>query len=104
MEPNDDVEPNMVIAGYARLFAELLEVDVYAQLLEGVGEPLDDQWAALFVYDRDEDGYKKWTLFTADYRYAEMLARSGGKVAVPVPIIRERFPAFQKGWVIDDET
>ncbi len=94
----------MVIAGYARLFGELLEADVYSELRDRVGEPVDAQWAALFVYDRDDDGYAKWTLFTADYRYAEMLARSGGKVEIPVEIIRERFPAFQRGWVIDDGT
>lgn len=93
----------MVIAGYARLFGDLLDDGVLAELRK-IGEPADNQWAAIFVYERNDDGsHTKWTLFTADYRYAEMLAMQAGTVELDVDVIRDRFPAFQAGWVIDDE-
>jgi hypothetical protein len=95
----------MVIAGYARLFGGLLDEDVLIELRDKVGHSPDDQWAALFVYDRNRDGSRtKWTLMTADHNYAEMLATRVGRIELSRQIIRDRFPAFQRGWVIDDGT
>lgn len=99
----DGDEPNMVIAGYARLFGDLLDVDVLTELCK-VGQSPDNQWGALFIYDRNEDGSRtKWTLLTADFAYAEMLASRVGRIELSRQLLRERFPAFQRGWVIDDD-
>lgn len=94
--------PRLVVAGYARLFGDLLDDGVLAELRK-IGESPDNQWAAVFIYDRDDDGsYSKWTLFTTDYRYAETLAMGTGRVDPRAELIRDRFPAYQPGWVIDD--
>jgi hypothetical protein len=95
----------MVIAGYARLFGGLLDAQALAELQDKVGPSPDDQWGALFVYDRNPDGSRtKWTLMTADQAYAELLATRAGRIELSTKLIRERFPAFQRGWVIDDGT
>ncbi|MFI5782689.1 hypothetical protein [Nocardia sp. NPDC051570] len=99
----DNREPDMVVVGYARLFGDLLDEDVLAELRK-VGDSPDNQWGAIFIYDRDPDGTRtKWTLMTADVAYAEMLASQAGRVELSAPILRERFPAYQRGWIIDDE-
>jgi hypothetical protein len=99
----DGEEPNMVIVGYARLFGDLLDSDVLTELRK-VGQSPDNQWGALFIYDRNEDGSRtKWTLLTADFAYAEMLASRVGRIELSAELLRDRFPAFQKGWVIDDD-
>jgi hypothetical protein len=99
----DSEESNMVIVGYARLFGDLLDADVLTELRK-VGQSSDNQWGALFIYDRKDDGSRaKWTLMTADFAYAEMLASRVGRIELSVELLRERFPAFQKGWVIDGD-
>ncbi|WP_157357462.1 hypothetical protein [Amycolatopsis nigrescens] len=98
----ENQEPDIVIAGYARLFGNLLEENLLHELRQ-IGDSPENQWAAIFIYDRKDDGTRtKWTLFTADYRYAEMLAMEAGRIELDVEIIRERFPAFQRGWVINE--
>ena len=93
----------MVIVGYARLFGGLLDADVLAELNK-VGRSPDNQWGALFIYDRDADGNRtKWTLMTADFAYAEMLASRVGRIELSTQLLRERFPMYQRGWVIDDD-
>jgi hypothetical protein len=99
----DGEEPNMVIIGHARLFGDLLDDDVLTELRK-VGQSPDNQWGALFIYERNDDGSRtKWTLMTADFPYAEMLASRVGRIELSTQLLRERFPAFQKGWVIDDD-
>ncbi|GAA0645781.1 hypothetical protein GCM10010174_81010 [Kutzneria viridogrisea] len=99
----DTPEPNMIIAGYARLFGSLLDDKVLSELRQ-VGDSPDNIWAAIFIYDLNDDGTRtKWTLMTADHRYAEMLAQEVGRIELSTTLVRERFPAFQRGWVIDDE-
>ncbi len=93
----------MVIAGYARLFGDLLEADVLDELRK-LGQPPDNTWGALFIYDRNPDGSRtKWTLLTADFAYAEMLASRAGRIELSTQLLRERFPWYQRGWVIDDD-
>lgn len=93
----------MVIVGYARLFGDLLDADVLAELHK-VGPSEDNQWGALFIYDRAADGSRtKWTLMTADFAYAEMLASRVGQIELSTELLQSRFPAFQRGWVIDDD-
>ena len=97
-----DREPDLVIVGYARLFGAELDGAMVAGLRDALGESPDDDWGALFVYDRREDGTRsRWTLMTSDHRYAEMLA-TAGRIEIDSGIVRKRFPAFQKGWVIAD--
>lgn len=96
-------EPDTVIAGYALLFGNLVGPKMLAELRK-VGDSPDGIWAALFIYDRDSNGQRRrWTLFTADRHYAEMLASKVGRVELPTAILRDQFPAFQAGWVIDNE-
>ena len=99
----DNRSPDIVIAGYALMFGDLVDSEVLAELRK-IGDAPDGIWAALFVYDRDEEGGStKWTLWTADRHYAELLATKVGKVGLSRKIAREKFPAFQRGWVIDAE-
>ncbi|WP_157172363.1 hypothetical protein [Nocardia pneumoniae] len=99
----DSGDFDMVIVGYARLFGDLLEADVVAELRK-LGQPPDNTWGALFIYDRNPDGSRtKWTLLTADFAYAEMLASRVGQIELSTQLLRERFPWYQRGWVIDDD-
>lgn len=102
-EELQDAEPDSVIVGYALLFGSLLPTDVVDELKGKVGEAPDGYWAAIFVYERDQDTglRRKWTLFSADHKYALMLAGEVGKINMPKAVMRERFPAFAPGWVID---
>ena len=97
-------EPDMVIAGYAVLFGDLLDTDVLAELSQ-LGHSPDNLFAALFIYDTRPDGHRtKWTLFGTDVGYAQMLATQGDRIELPTTLLRERFPAYQPGWVIDTDT
>jgi len=92
----------MVIVGYAVLNGDLLDNSVLAQL-RGLGPSSDNKWGAIFVYDRDQDGTRrKFTLLTADAAYAQMLVTGGSRIELSVPMLRERFPGWQTGWVIDE--
>ncbi|MFF5264588.1 hypothetical protein ACFY4C_37170 [Actinomadura viridis] len=96
-------KPDVVIAGYALLFGELVGPEMLAQLRR-VGDAPDGVWAALFIYDRGADGsQRRWTLFSADRHYAEQLAARVGKVRLDPRIAREKFPAFQAGWSVETE-
>ncbi len=101
--PVDDRSPDMVIAGYALIFGDLVDPEVLAELRK-VGDAPDGIWAAIFIYDRNKDGSTtKWTLWTADRHYAELLATKAGRIELSSKVAREKFPAFQRGWVIDAE-
>jgi hypothetical protein len=101
--PVDSRSPDIVIVGYALMFGDLVDPEVLAELRK-VGDAPDGTWAALFVYDRDEDGGRtKWTLWTADRHYAELLATKVGQIELSRKVARDKFPAFQRGWVIDAE-
>jgi hypothetical protein len=101
--PVDNRLPDAVIAGYALMFGDLVDPEVLAELRK-VGDSPDGIWAALFIYDRDEEGGRtKWTLWTADRHYAELLATKVGQIGLSRNVAREKFPAFQRGWVIDAE-
>lgn len=50
----------------------------------------------------DRDGHRaKWTLFGTDADYAQMSATQAGPIELPTKLLRDSFPAFQPGWVID---
>ncbi|MFF2088582.1 hypothetical protein ACFVVM_32765 [Nocardia sp. NPDC058176] len=95
------IGPGMTIAGFALLHGELLDAEIRAGL-SALGEPASGLYGALFVYDVEDCTTRRWTLFTADGPYAEMLTRAGG-VEADVRMLQEKFPAFVPGWVLHDE-
>ena len=92
----------MTIVGYAVLNANLIEEQIRAQLHQ-LGETTNGLYGALFVYDHAADGTTtKWTFFTADPDYAEMLTKGTGKEEFDPQVLRAKLPAYQPGWVISD--
>ncbi|MGV9676916.1 hypothetical protein ACWDSJ_16700 [Nocardia sp. NPDC003482] len=90
----------MTIVGYAVLNANLVEEGIRAEL-QRIGESGNGLYGALFVYDHAADGSTtKWTLFTADPDYAEMLTKGTGKEEFDPQMLRAKLPAFQPGWAI----
>jgi hypothetical protein len=73
-------------------------------LREGLGDSPDGDWAAVFAYARYPDGtVEKVTIFTAEVGYAQRLAgAAGGRIALPVATVQQRFPKVHPGWVIDN--
>jgi hypothetical protein len=73
-------------------------------LREGLGDSPDGDWAAVFAYARYPDGtVEKVTIFTAEAGYAQRLAGAvGGRIALPVATVQQRFPKVHPGWVIDN--
>lgn len=90
----------MTIVGYAVLNGRLLEAEILAELRQ-LGEAPDDRYGALFIYETAADGTRsKWTLFTADPTYAEMLTTGTGIEEFDPAVLRAKLPAYQPGWVI----
>ena len=71
---------------------------------DGLGDSLDGDWAAVFAYARYPDGrVEKVTIFTSEVAYAQRLAgAAGGRIALPVATVQQRFPKVHPGWVIDN--
>ncbi|MBF6363874.1 hypothetical protein IU447_27595 [Nocardia farcinica] len=94
----------MTIVGYAVLNANLIKDQQIRAQLQQIGESDTGRYGALFVYDRDEDGSaKKWTLFTADPDYAEMLTKNTRTEEFDTGMLRAKFPGYQPGWVITED-
>lgn len=94
-------EPGMTIAGFALLQAELLDAEIRA-VLAPLGEPVEGIYGAVFIYDVEDGKRRRWTLFTADGHYAELLTRAGRTETDP-KVLQEKFPAFVPGWILHDE-
>jgi hypothetical protein len=97
-------EFELTVAGYARLFGRHLDEDVRSVLREGLGDPSEGEWAALFAYARYPDGtVEKVTIFTSEVGYAQRLAGAGGgRIPLPLATVQQRFPKVHPGWVIDN--
>ncbi|MBC7299464.1 hypothetical protein [Nocardia salmonicida] len=90
----------MTIIGYAILNGRLIEAEVLDELRQ-LGDSADGLYGALFVYEHDDNGTtKKFTFFTADAAYAEMLTKEAGRVELDPEMLRTKFPAYQPDWVI----
>lgn len=98
MNPGD---ADMVIAGYALVRAELLDDDGRVQFGQ-LGDAVGGIYGALFVYaPNDTSGLReKWTLYTADGEYARMLTTGIGRAEMSAEVLREKFPAFESGWIL----
>jgi hypothetical protein len=94
----------LTVAGYARLFGGQLDDEVRAVLRDGVGDPAEGDWAAVFAYARYPDGtVEKVTIFTSEAGYAQRLAGAvGGRIPLPMATLQQRFPKVHPGWVIDN--
>ena len=94
----------LTVAGYARLFGGQLDDEARSVLRDGLGDSLDGDWAAVFAYARYPDGrVEKVTIFTSEVAYAQRLAgAAGGRIALPVATVQQRFPKVHPGWVIDN--
>ncbi|MFC9664619.1 hypothetical protein ACFVJ5_30665 [Nocardia sp. NPDC127606] len=94
----------MTIIGYAVLNANLIEERIRAELRR-LGDPDDGLYGALFVYDHAQDGSTtKWTFFTDDPAYAEMLTKGTGKEEFDPEMLRAKLPAYQPGWIITTDS
>jgi len=102
MSPGGDFE--LTVAGYARLFGGQLDDAARSVLRDGLGDSPDGDWAAVFAYARYPDGtVEKITIFTSEVGYAQRLAGAGGgRIALPLATIQQRFPKVHPGWVIDN--
>ena len=94
----------LTVAGYARLFGGQLDDQVRSVLRDGVGDPPEGDWAAVFAYARYPDGtVEKVTIFTCEAGYAQRLAGAGGgRIPLPMATLQQRFPKVHPGWVIDN--
>jgi hypothetical protein len=94
----------LTVAGYARLFGGQLDDEVRSVLRDGVGDPADGDWAAVFAYAHYPDGtVEKVTIFTSEAGYAQRLAgAAGGRIPLPLATVQQRFPKVHPGWVIDN--
>src|SRR5215469_11703019 len=94
----------LTVAGYARLFGGQLDDEARSVLRDGLGDSPDGDWAAVFAYARYPDGtVEKVTIFTSEVAYAQRLAgAAGGRIALPVATVQQRFPKVHPGWVIDN--
>jgi hypothetical protein len=94
----------LTVAGYARLFGGQLDDEVRSVLRDGVGDPSEGDWAAVFAYARYPDGtVEKVTIFTSEAGYAQRLAgAAGGRIPLPMATLQQRFPKVHPGWVIDN--
>ncbi|HUN33048.1 MAG TPA: hypothetical protein VMU95_13635 [Trebonia sp.] len=97
-------EFELTVAGYARLFGRHLDDQVRSVLRDGLGEPPEGDWAAVFAYARYADGtVEKVTIFTSEVGYAQRLAgAAGGRIPLPIATVQQRFPKVHPGWVIDN--
>lgn len=96
--------PGMTIVGYAVLNGALIEETIRDELRQ-LGEPTDGLYGALFVYEHDGDGATtKWTFFTADPAFAEMLTKGTGNDEFDPQMLRTKLPAYQPGWVITTDS
>ena len=97
-------EFELTVAGYARLFGRHLDDDVRSVLRDGLGDPSEGDWAAVFAYAHYPDGtVEKVTIFTAEAGYAQRLAGAGGgRIPLPIATVKQRFPKVHPGWVIDN--
>ena len=97
-------EFELTVAGYARLFGGQLDDEVRSVLRDGVGDPPEGDWAAVFAYARYCDGtVEKVTIFTSEAGYAQRLAgAAGGRIPLPMATLQQRFPKVHPGWVIDN--
>jgi hypothetical protein len=97
-------EFELTVAGYARLFGGQLDDEVRSVLRDGVGDPPEGDWAAVFAYARYRDGtVEKVTIFTSEADYAQRLAgAAGGRIPLPMATLQQRFPKVRPGWVIDN--
>jgi hypothetical protein len=97
-------EFELTVAGYARLFGGQLDDEVRSVLRDGVGDPPEGDWAAVFAYARYRDGtVEKVTIFTSEAGYAQRLAGpAGGRIPLPMATLQQRFPKVHPGWVIDN--
>jgi hypothetical protein len=97
-------EFELTVAGYARLFGRHLDDEARSVLRDGLGEPPEEDWAAIFAYARHQDGtVEKVTIFTAEAGYAQRLAGTGGgRIPLPIATVKQRFPKVHPGWVIDN--
>jgi hypothetical protein len=97
-------EFELTVAGYARLFGGQLDDEVRSVLRDGVGDPAEGDWAAVFAYAHHPDGtVEKVTIFTAEAGYAQRLAGAvGGRIPLPMATLQQRFPKVHPGWVIDN--
>ena len=97
-------EFELTVAGYARLFGGQLDDEVRSVLREGVGDPPEGDWAAVFAYAHYPDGtVEKVTIFTCEAGYAQRLAGAGGgRIPLPMATLQQRFPKVHPGWVIDN--
>src|SRR6266702_4418177 len=94
----------LTVAGYARLFGGQLDDEVRSVLRDGVGDPAEGDWAAVFAYAHYPDGVvEKVTIFTSEAGYAQRLAgAAGGRIPLPMATLQQRFPKVHPGWVIDN--
>ena len=97
-------EFELTVAGYARLFGRHLDDEVRSVLRDGLGDPSEEDWAAVFAYAHYPDGtVEKVTIFTAEAGYAQRLAGAGGgRIPLPIATVKQRFPKVHPGWVIDN--
>jgi hypothetical protein len=97
-------EFELTVAGYARLFGRYLDDEVRSVLRDGLGDPSEGDWAAVFAYAHYPDGtVEKVTIFTSEAGYAQRLAGAGGgRIPLPIATVQQRFPKVHPGWVIDN--
>jgi hypothetical protein len=97
-------EFELTVAGYARLFGRHLDDEASSVLRDGLGDPPEGDWAAVFAYARYPDGtVEKVTMFTSEAGYAQRLAGAGGgRIPLPIATVQQRFPKVHPGWVIDN--
>jgi len=97
-------EFELTVAGYARLFGRHLDDEVRSVLRDGLGDPPEGDWAAVFAYAHYPDGtVEKVTIFTSEAGYAQRLAGAGGgRIPLPIATVQQRFPKVHPGWVIDN--
>ncbi|WP_280453126.1 hypothetical protein [Nocardia cyriacigeorgica] len=94
----------MTIVGHAVLNANLIEEQIRTQLHQ-LGDSDSGLYGALFVYDHAADGSTtKWTFFTADPNYAEMLTKGTGKDEFDPTVLRAKLPAYQPGWTMTGDS
>ena len=94
---------SMTIVGYAILNANLIEEKIRAELHQ-LGPSGSGLYGALFAYEHANGTTTKWTFFTADPDYAEVLTKGTGKEAFDPKMLRTKFPAYGAGWVITDDS